>query len=132
MKSLDTNIALRLLLQDVPGQFSKIVALIDASKPSSLAVADAVFFECAWALGGDMYKFDRELIGKLLLQLAYIPQINCNQIMLEKAVPLFVNNNQISFIDACLVIYAELNDAAPLLTFDQKLAKQLPNYVQLI
>jgi predicted nucleic-acid-binding protein len=126
VKSLDTNITLRLLLQDVPEQLDKVVALIDSSKPNSLSVTDAVFFECAWILSGKMYNFDRTLIGKLLLQLADVPQINCNRAMLIKAVPLYVSSAQISFIDACLTVYAELNDATPLLTFDKKLVSTLP------
>ncbi len=126
MKSLDTNIILRLLLQDVPELLRKVVTLIDDSKPNSLSVADVVFFECVWILSGKMYNFDRALIGKILIQVADIPQINCNRAMLVKAVPLYVNNSQISFIDACLTVYAELNSAAPLLTFDKKLASAFP------
>ena len=129
MKSLDTNITLRLLLQDVPDQLRKIVDLIDNSKSGGLQVADAVFFECVWVLSGKMYNFERELIGKLLLQIADIPQINCNRGMLEKAVPLYVNHRNISFIDASLTVYAELNSATPLLTFDKKLALALPKTV---
>lgn len=132
MKSLDTNITLRLLLQDVPEQLTKIVALIDNSKTSSLAIADAVFFECVWILSGKQYKFERMLIGKLLLQVADIPQVNCNRVMLEKAVPLYVKYRNISFIDACLSVYAELNDAIPLLTFDKKLASALPKSVSVL
>jgi predicted nucleic-acid-binding protein len=126
VKSLDTNIILRLLLQDVPEQLDKVVALIDSSKPKSLSVADAVFFECAWILSGNMYNFECTLIGKLLIQVTDIPQINCNRAMLLNAVPLYVANRQISLMDACLAVYAELNGAAPLLTFDKKLVSALP------
>lgn len=126
MKSLDTNITLRLLLQDVPEQLEKVVALIDNSKPNSLSVADAVFFECVWILSGKMYNLDRTLIGKLLIQVTDIPQINCNCAMLVKAVPFYVTNTQISFIDACLTVYAELNGATPLLTFDKELVSAFP------
>jgi predicted nucleic-acid-binding protein len=126
VKNLDTNITLRLLLQDGPDQLEKVVALIDDSKPNSLSVADAVFFECVWILSGEMYNFDRTLIGKLLIQVAEIPQINCNRAMLVKAVPLYVANTQITFIDTCLTVYAELNGATPLLTFDKKLVSALP------
>lgn len=129
MKSLDTNITLRLLLQDVPNQFRKVVDLIDNSKSGSLQIADAVFFECVWILSGKTYNFERELIGKLLLQVADIPQINCNRVMLEEAVPLYVQHNNIAFIDACLAVYAEINSATPLLTFDKKLAAALPKTV---
>lgn len=132
MKSLDTNITLRLLLQDVPEQLNRVITLIDSSKPNSLLVADAVFFECVWIMSGKMYNFDRTLIGKLLIQVTEIPQINCNRAMLEKAVPLYVANNQISFIDACLVAYAELNGATPLLTSDKKLVAALPKAVAIL
>jgi predicted nucleic-acid-binding protein len=127
LRSLDTNIALRLMLHDSPQQMDKIIALIDGSKSGSLAMADAVFIECVWILTAKMYGLDRELIGKLLLQVAGIPQINCNRAMLERAVPLYVNNPNISFVDACLAVYAELNDATPLLTFDKKLVRALPS-----
>ena len=132
MKSLDTNIVLRLLLQDVPEQLDKVVTLIDSSKPNSLSVADVVFFECVWILSGKTYSFERTLIGKLLIQVADIPQINCNRAMLVKSVPLYVANTQISFIDACLTVYAELNVATPLLTFDKKLASALPKTVAIL
>jgi len=126
VKSLDTNIVLRLLLQDVPEQTQKVVTLIDDSKPGSLQVVDAVFFECAWILSGPYYDFDRELIGKMLLQVTAIPQINCNRTMLEKAVPQYAARPALSFIDSCLAVQAGLNEAVPLLTFDRKLAQQLP------
>ena len=132
MKGLDTNITLRLLLHDVPEQLHKIVALIDDSKPGSLGIADAVFFECVWILSGKQYNFERELIGKLLLQVADIPQVNCNRAMLEKAVPFYVKHKKISFIDACLAVYAELNGSMPLLTFDKKLAAALPKSVAIL
>lgn len=132
MKSLDTNIILRLLLHDVPEQLTRVVALIDNSKSGSLGIADAVFFECVWILSGKQYNFERELIGKLLLQVADIPQVNCNRAMLERAVPLYVKHKKISFVDACLAVYAELNDAMPLLTFDKKLVSALPKTVAIL
>jgi predicted nucleic-acid-binding protein len=132
VKSLDTNITLRLLLHDVPEQHNRVLALIDNSKSGSLGIADAVFFECVWILSGKQYNFERELIGKLLLQVVGIPQVNCNRVMLEKAVPLYVKHKKISFVDVCLAVYAELNDAMPLLTFDKKLASALPKSVAIL
>lgn len=127
MSSLDTNIVLRLLLQDVPDQLHKVMLLLDQAKPGSLMIADIVFFECVWVLSGNIYGFNRELIGRLVLQVADIPQISCNRVLLEKTVPLYVRFPNISFADACLVSLAELKGAAPLLTFDRKLASVLPN-----
>ncbi len=132
MSSLDTNTVLRFVLRDISDQTEKIAALVDRAKPGSLMVADAVFFECAWILAGKLYKFDRTLIGEFLLQIADIPQISCNRSLLERVVPLYTKTSNISFIDACLAIYAELNNSAPLLTFDKKLAKALPKSVTVL
>jgi predicted nucleic-acid-binding protein len=129
MRSIDTNITLRLILRDVPEQLEKIFALIEKSKPAEIAVADAVFFECVWILTGPGYKFGRELTAKLILGVAAIPQINANRTMLARATSAWVKHPAISFIDACLAAYAELNNAVPLLTFDRKLASALPETV---
>ena len=129
MKSLDTNITLRLLLRDVPEQLDKVLNLIDSSKSNSLMLEDAVLFECVWIMSCKMYRFDRQLVGKLFLGLTSIPQIICNKAMLEKAIPLYVSHKKISFVDACLTAYAELNNAMPLITFDRNLAETAPKIV---
>ncbi len=126
MISIDTNVVLRLLLGDQPSQTEKIIALIDKAKPGSIMIADAVFFEMVWVLSGKPYDLDRALIGKLLRQLMTIPQLNCNRNLLEQAIPRYLAHLDISFIDACLATYAELNQATPLLTLDKRLISALP------
>lgn len=79
-----------------------------------------------------MYEFDRALIDKLLLQVARMPQISCNRALVELALPLYVQHPSISFIDACLGVYAVLNRATPLLTFDKNLTKALPQATAII
>lgn len=128
MKSLDTNTLLRLLLADVPKQ-TAIVEKLLADTSQKFAVADMVFAEIVWVLQGDSYGYDRERVAANILSILAITHIICNRVMLEKAVPLYVNYPKISFIDACLSVYAELNSATPLLTFDRKLAAVLPKTV---
>ena len=130
MPSLDTNILLRLMLNDVPAQTGKIIKLLETSRPHSLQIADAVWLECVWILTGMGYS--RADIAASLLDLMEFPQFNCNRALIEKAVPVYAKHPKISFIDACLAVYAELNDAAPLVTFDKALAKQLPEQVRLL
>lgn len=130
MKSLDTNVLLRLLVNDIPEQAAKVEDLLASAKPNSFAVADAVFFECAWVLAGPLYGFNRDVIGSMLLHITQIDQINCNRALVQRAVPRYVGHKTISFIDACLATYAELNQATPLLTFDKNLAKALPDLVE--
>jgi predicted nucleic-acid-binding protein len=129
MKSLDTNVLLRLLLADIPKQTAAVEALLtDTSQKFS--VADMVFTEMVWALQGGVYGYDRQRIATNLRSIIAIKHINCNRTMLEKAIPQYVSHSKISFIDACLSVYAELNGATPLLTFDKKLATALPQAVQ--
>ncbi len=132
MASLDTNAVLRLMLRDVPEQADRVSTLISGAKQGSIMIADAVFFEAVWVMSSPVYGLERPLIGKLLLQVAQIPQINCNRELLVRAVPLYVKHEGISFVDACLAVYAELNEAAPLLTFDRRLVKALPKMVRSI
>ncbi len=125
MKSLDTNALLRLVLADVPKQTAVVEGLL-ADTSQRFAVADMVFAEIVWVLQGESYGYDRERIATNIKSILAIGHINCNRAMLEKAVPLYVSHAKISFIDACLSVYAELNNATPLLTFDKKLASSLP------
>jgi len=128
MKSLDTNTLLRLVLADIPQQTAVVERLlVDTSQ--RFAVADMVFAEIVWVLQGGVYRYDRQHIAANLKAIIAVRNINCNQVMLEKAIPLYVNHSKISFIDACLAAYAELNNATPLLTFDKKLAIALPKIV---
>ena len=62
-------------------------------------------------------------------QIINIPQINCNQEMVNKAIPLYIKYKKNSFVDACLVTYAELNNAVPLLTLDRDLVNSFPESV---
>lgn len=126
MKSLDTNVLLRLLLADVAEQ-AEVVETLLADTSQKFAVADMVFAEIVWVLQGSLYGYDRSQIAANIETVLSIKHINCNRVMLEKAIPLYVKYSQISFIDACLAVYAELNDALPLLTFDKRLIVSLPN-----
>lgn len=131
MKSLDTNIILRLLLADAPEQLAAIEKIL--SDPSQkFAVADMVFAEVVWVLQGPMYGYDRSRIAKNLEAIIGIQQINCNRKMLEKAIPNYIKIPKISFTDACLAAYAEIDNAKPLLTFDKSLARALPDSVQIL
>jgi predicted nucleic-acid-binding protein len=125
MRSLDTNLLLRLVLSDIPSQ-AAAVELLFVDKTHKYAVADMTFAEIVWVLQGAPYKYTREHIAANVQIIMGIAQINCNRALLERALPLYVKHPGISFIDACLATYAELNGATPLLTFDKNLVKVLP------
>ncbi len=121
--SLDTSAVLRLLLNDIPEQTKEMAILLRRSK-EQLAVADLVFVEMAHVLER-YYQLERSDICSLFQSFMRLDVINCNRGMLERALAVFTKHPALSFEDCCLEVYAELNQAEPLYTFDQKLAKQL-------
>jgi len=121
--SLDTSVVLRLLLNDVPSQTQKAAMILRQPK-KQLAVADLVFVEMAHVLER-YYQLERLDIRDLFQSFMRLEVINCNRVMLEQALESFVKYPALSFEDCCLAVYANLNQAKPLFTFDKKLAKQL-------
>ena len=128
MKSLDTNLLLRLVLDDVPKQSAAVNALFD-NATQKYVVEDLVFAEIVWILQGKHFRYSRERVGSNLQLILAIPQIICNRTMLEKAILLYLKHPKLSYVDACLAVYAELNNNKPLLSFDKKLIEALPNTV---
>ena len=122
--SLDTNVILRLLLKDVAQQYVTALELLK-STTNQFAVADAAIIETAFVLNR-YYKFNRPQIAEAVSGLMSLTQINCNRSLFSQALPLYRKYPSLSFEDCCLAVYAELNGALPLWTFDKKLAKQAP------
>lgn len=120
--SLDTSAIVRLLTNDIPLKRDKIAHIIESSN-LPVAVADIAIAETVFVLGRE-YGFNRPAIAASLRAFMLHPKINCNRIMIDRALELFVGHSALSFEDCCLAVYAELNDAVPLYTFDKKLAAQ--------
>jgi len=120
--SLDANVLLRLLLNDVPEQNMAAIKLLqDADR--QFAVADTAIIEIVFVLERH-YEFTRAQIAEAVEGLMSLPEINCNRGLFVAALSLFIKHSALSFEDSCLAKYAELNDAKPLWTFDRKLANQ--------
>ncbi len=122
--SLDTNILLRLIVGDVPEQTLVIETLL--AEATVLQVADIAIFETVFVLQS-YYKFSREDIYGSLTAIVRHPKINCNRRLFEQAFTLYRQYPKLSLVDCALTLYAELNNATPLYTFDKDLAKSLAN-----
>lgn len=122
--SLDANMILRLLLNDVPEQHEAATKLL-RNNASQFAVADVAIIEIVFVLCR-AYEFSREQTAEAVQGLMELQRVNCNRSLFERALPLFVEHPALSFEDCCLAVYARLNDAEPLWTFDRKLANQAP------
>lgn len=123
--SLDANVLLRLLLNDLTDQHQAVLRLFQNAS-GQFAVADTAIIEIAFVLERN-YKFTRDAIVEAIEGLMSLAEINCNRPLFAKALLIFSKYPGLSFEYCCLAVYAELNEAKPLWTFDQKLAKQVPS-----
>ena len=120
--SLDTNVLLRLLLNDIPEQHESVRKLL-ASASGSFSVADTAIIELVFALQR-YYGFTRQQVAEAVAGLTRLGVIDCNRTLFEGVLPIFVEHAALSFEDCYLSTYASLNDIEPLWTFDKKLANQ--------
>lgn len=121
--SLDTNVILRFLLQDNAEQTAKINALLLKQNSSQLAVADLALVESVFVMQR-YYDISRKDIAELLHRFMGLQAINCNRVLFDSALDIYVKHPALSFEDCCLATYAQLNNALPLYTFDKKLSRQ--------
>lgn len=128
--SLDANALLRLILNDVPAQAAAVAALVN--NPQRIyAVADLAVVEVEYALRTH-YGFSREQIEETLGNVVVHPSIQADAALMKRVFELYTAHPQLSFTDCCLAAHAEVDNAKPLWTFDQKLAKQSDGAAQLI
>jgi predicted nucleic-acid-binding protein len=128
--SLDANALLRLILNDIPAQTAAVTALL-SNPQDSYVVADLAVVEVEYALRSH-YGFDRKQVEDTLGSLLLHPSIQTNAALMKRVFELYGTHPQLSFTDCCLAIHAEVDDAKPLWTFDQKLAKQSASNTRLI
>jgi predicted nucleic-acid-binding protein len=122
--SLDANVLLRLMLDDIPEQHNAAVKLLESSR-RQFAVADTALIEFVFALEKH-YQFKRATIEETVEALLSLPVINANRALMSVALPLYVKQSAMTFEDCCIQVYADLNHALPLWTFDKKLAARAP------
>jgi len=122
MSSLDTNCILRWLLNDLPEHTELVTALVNSGE--SFAVADAVLIETVFVLE-KLKKISRETIEKAVKVVIEKDSIVCNRELFIEILPIYTKHPKLSFVDCYLAVLAQKTGTAPLLTFDQKLAKQL-------
>lgn len=123
--SLDANVLLRLLLDDIPEQHVASLKLFNNSVGqfdiSDTAIIEVVFVLCR------AYGFSRHEVSEAIDGIMQISKFNINRPMFEQSLKLFAKHSGLSFEDCCLSVYATLNAAEPLWTFDKKLSKQTAN-----
>lgn len=122
-ESLDTNIILRIIQKDVPAQCLRIQEMF-MRHGITYHISDLAIAEAAYVLQSQ--GCDRKTVVDGLKHFLDMPYINANFTLFEQVFPMYLSHPALSFNDCCLSIYATLNEAEPLWTFDQALAKQSP------
>ena len=126
--SLDTNILMRYIWKDVPGQREKAIRLID-DENQTFHVSDLVISELAFNLKMDHIR--RKTIARILENILLKRNIQANPLIINKVLPFFAEHPALSFVDCYAAFDAETDKATPLWTFDRKLANQHPSAKQL-
>ena len=88
-------------------------------------VADAALIETVF-VREKIKKISRETITKAVMAITGTVTIRCNRELFNEVLPIYSSHPKLSFVDCYLAVLAQKNEETPLLTFDQKLAKQLP------
>jgi len=122
--SLDTCVILRAFVGHVPRQASAARRLISDST-RHFQINDLVFFEVVYTLQ-KTYAWPRRAIATALAGLIGRKNISCNRNFLYQILDDYVTHPGLSFADCYLARSAQISDTRPLLTFDHKLARQLP------
>jgi predicted nucleic-acid-binding protein len=120
---VDTNVILRYLLQDDATLFKKASAILEKVKTGQVKVIilESVLTECVYVLL-KVYKVKRPEIAESLGTLFHYKGIvNPDKLDLIDSIGIFSQTN-LSFVD-CILCTKSKNNAMPLYTFDEELAR---------
>ena len=119
MISLDANVVLRFLLDDVPEQTQKTTKLIEKNK---VYVTDVVTVEVIYVLE-KVILLSRQDIAKLVTDFLGFASVVHNPYFLLDAIQLYEHHPSLSIVDCYATTEAKAYDNQ-LVTFDKRLASQ--------
>ena len=121
LEAIDTNIILRIILDDVPGMREKALRLLrkdgKAYFVSDIAISEAVY---------QMERVDKLSRDYIVAALRHLLEDNELRFSpyLETIFSMYLSHPKLSFNDCYLAVEAEKRNVAPLWTLDHKLAIQ--------
>lgn len=122
MPTLDTNIILRWLLDDVPTQTKTVDRLF--AQATALVAPDVALIEAIFVLERVM-KIPRPAITEGIRTLMGQANIKMDRAVWTETLSRYKRLPKLSVADIFLTLQAEARDETPLLTFDQKLTSQM-------
>lgn len=122
-ETLDTNIVLRIVLNDVPELTDKAIhLLIDDSR--TFVIPDVVFCEMMHVLIKNLNYTRTNAVREITKALSPFYNISYDLHIVTDVFHDYVSHPALSFEDCYLAYCATKNNAKPLWTFDKKLAAQ--------
>ena len=123
MSALDTNVMIRYLVGDVPEQAEAARELIDGLTPDEPGfICREVVLEVAWVLERS-YRFTRNQVAEALMDLTASDSLIVENSDDVAAAAYRYRQGGVEFSDLMILKAAERANAAPLHTFDQRLAR---------
>jgi len=119
MTSLDTNVVLRFLLNDVPAQTEKAAKIISKDK---VYVTDVIAVETVYVLE-KVIELSRQDIVSLVTGFLGFPNVVHNPYFLIDAISLYEHRSSLSIVDCYAAAEAKAYHNK-LVTFDKRLANQ--------
>ncbi len=120
LRLLDTNIVLRLVIQDVPAQTQQAVRLFDTAGEHSLVLTDIVILEAVYVME-KLYRYERTTIASSLQYIINHPGVQTQELIWNAALGLY-QEAAISIADAYLCTLANF-DRQTLVSLDQRLQR---------
>lgn len=124
--SIDTNVVLRYILNDVPEQKKKVIDFLSSNDTIhylSTQVISEMFFTLE-----KTYDLTRDRVANLIsfFLARYDGIVEYDHNLTKIAIPTYISHPKLSWTDCALAAEAEIKHHEPLWTFDKKLASQLP------
>ena len=123
--SIDTNVVLRYILNDIPEQKQKIVDFLN-NDGSTHYFSNQALLEAIYVLEKE-YDVGRDKIAAAInfFLTRYDGIVSYDSELTKIAFPLYLAHPKLSWVDCALAAEAEVRHREPLMTFDQKLANQV-------
>ena len=118
---LDTNVLLDWLLDRDTTRTKRIDKLLSTVR--ELQIPDVIVVELTFALE-KFYELPRDVVIENITKVIDEPVFNCNGTLFRRALTDYAEHPALSFVDCCLMHYADLQNALPVWTFDKKLVNQ--------
>lgn len=121
---VDTNVLIRLIVNDDPVKFNTIVKLVEKVEKNeiTLVIPTVVIAECCWLLKS-FYKLDKPKISEYLLDIIESENVEPEEDNVIKALKMYSDKN-VDFADA-LISSKAANNKLAVLTWDKKDFKKL-------